>query len=218
MAQFAVIGLGVFGRTTALELTRLGNAVIGIDNDPKLVEDIKDDLTYTVIVDATDADALAELNLTHCHAVLVAIGENLEASLLCVLALQTLGVQNLWVKAKTDAHHAILQRMNITRIIHPEQEMGLRIAHNMNYPLVQQYMSLGDQQYLVKLYLPDHCAGMSLAELLRDFSELTIYAIKRGDRLIRDFSPGLILQQLDRLVIAGLVDQLQGFTRVLQRH
>ncbi len=108
MAQFAVIGLGSFGATVAQELTKLNHDVIGIDTVKKNVENLADVLTHAVIADATDEHVLDELNIQNCDAVVVAIGEDIEASILCVLNLKNLGIDKIWVKAKTKAHHTIL--------------------------------------------------------------------------------------------------------------
>ena len=95
MAQFAVIGLGSFGATVATELIGLKHDVIGIDIEKKYVENISDVLTHSVIADATDEHVLDELNITQCDAVVVAIGEDIEASILCVLHLKNLGVEKI---------------------------------------------------------------------------------------------------------------------------
>ena len=157
--QFAIIGLGVFGITCAKELEKLGNQVLAIDIDEKLVDDISEYVTRAVIADATDKDTIEELDLASFDGVLVSIGDNLEASLLCTLNLLSLNVQNLWVKAKTDSHHQILKSLGVNNIIHPEQDMGIRIAQKMNYPMVKQYMALGDEQFLVRLDPPEQWRG-----------------------------------------------------------
>lgn len=93
MAQFAVIGLGSFGATVATQLVKLNHDVIGIDSNKKFVENIADQITHAVIADATDEHVLEELNIQNCDAVVVAIGEDIEASILCVLHLKNLGLK-----------------------------------------------------------------------------------------------------------------------------
>ena len=117
MAQFAVIGLGSFGATVALEFTKLNHDVIGIDTIKRNVESLADRITHAVIADATDEHVLEELNIQNCDAVVVAIGEDIEASILCVLNLKNLGVDKVLVKAKTKAHHTILSHLNVSKII-----------------------------------------------------------------------------------------------------
>src|SRR5690606_15227551 len=98
-----------------------------------------DQLTRAAIADVTDQNALAELGLDGYDAVLVAIGEELQASLVCVVHLKAMGARNIWVKATSRAHHLILGKLGVARIIHPEEEMGIRIAQTLSYPMVEDY-------------------------------------------------------------------------------
>ena len=132
MAQFAVIGLGSFGGSAAQELMRLGHEVIGLDKEAKYVNRLSTVITFAAIADATDESVLKELNLQQCEAVLVAIGEDIEASILCVVHLKNLGIEKILVKAKTNAHHMILNYLNVTKIIHPEEQLGVRVAQALN--------------------------------------------------------------------------------------
>ena len=151
MALFAVIGLGSFGATVALELVNLEHDVIGIDSISKYVESISKEITHAVIADATDEHVLQELNIQNCDAVVVAIGEDIEASILCVMHLKNMGVEKILVKAKSKAHHMILTHLGIDTIIHPEEDMGIRIAQSLSYPMVRRYMALNDQRFIVKI-------------------------------------------------------------------
>ncbi|MGA5989225.1 NAD-binding protein, partial [Escherichia coli] len=83
-------------------------------------------------------------NIQDCDAVVVAIGEDIEASILCVLHLKNMGVNKIWLKAKTKAHHMILSHLGIDKIIHPEEDMGVRVSQALNYPMVSRYMALED--------------------------------------------------------------------------
>ena len=184
MAQFAVIGLGSFGATVATELAALKHDVIGIDLVKKNVENISEKLTHAVIADATDETVLKELNIQSSDAVVVAIGEDIEASILCVLHLKNMGVENIWVKAKTSAHHMILSHFNIKKIIHPEEDMGVRVAQALNYPWVSRYMSLGDDHYIVKVVIPLHLRGVNLLGLINKANDITIVLLKRKQQVV----------------------------------
>ncbi|MFA5597124.1 MAG: TrkA family potassium uptake protein, partial [Pusillimonas sp.] len=142
MAQFAVIGLGRFGSAASLELVKLGHSVLGVDTNEKLVNKYADQLTQAVIADVTDRRAIEELGLDNHDVVLVGIGADLEASLLCVVHLKSAGVKKIWVKATSRAHHTILSKLGVDRIIHPEEEMGIRVAQALSYPMVNDYISL----------------------------------------------------------------------------
>lgn len=210
MAQFAVIGLGRFGSTASLELIRLGHQVLGVDSEPKFINRLADKLSYAVIADATDEQALAELDLLRYDAVLVAIGEDLEASILCVLHLKNLGVQQLWVKASSKSHHTILSRLGVSRIIHPEEEMGIKVAQALNYPMINQYLSLGHNQYLVEILVNSHLEGTMLSALLRDTKhEVKTVLIKRHSKLLSPVPDDFILTTNDCLILAGTLSMLQ---------
>ncbi|WP_019673232.1 potassium channel family protein [Psychrobacter lutiphocae] len=213
--QFAVIGLGVFGRACALELQSLGNEVLGIDLDEDEVSKVSDTLAHSVIADATDSDTLEDLNLRQFDGVIVSIGDDLEASLLCTLNLIKLPVKNLWVKAKTDAHHDILESLGVENIIHPEQDMGVRIAQSMAYPMMKQYLSLGNKEYLVRIDLPEKIGCVSLNKITDRNPNTRLILIVRDDEVIQDFSTDMLLQHPDRLLFKGGISELKYLAKKL---
>lgn len=211
MSKFAVIGLGRFGSAASLELMRLGHQVIGIDSNIKFINRLADHLSHAVIADATDEQALAELDIPGCDAALVAIGENLEASILCVLNLKNLGVSQIWVKATSKAHHTILTRLGVSRIIHPEEEMGVKVAQALNYPMVNQYMALGHNQYLVEIDIIPRLQGSRIQELLADGQAFVkAVLVKRRDKVFSPVQPDFVLESHDSLVLAGSLDILKS--------
>lgn len=199
--QYAIIGVGVFGRACAKELQSLGNHVLAIDIDEKLIDEIAPLVSRAVIADATSTETLAELGIGEFDGVLVAIGDDLEASLLCTLSLIKMNVANLWVKAKTDAHHQILQSLGVTNIIHPEQDMGIKIAQNMNYPIVKQYMSLGDDDYAIAISPPSSWHGVTWHDLKRQ-NPVTLCLVKRGKKM-HDSNDDWVVAPDDKLIVAG---------------
>ncbi len=213
MAQFAVIGLGSFGATVATELVGLKHDVIGIDIEKKYVESISDVLTHTAIADATDEHVLDELNITQCDAVVVAIGEDIEASILCVLHLKNLGVEKIWVKAKSKAHHMILTHLGICKIIHPEEDMGVRVAQSLSYPMVSRYMALNDDHYLVKVEITENLAGTRFHSVMDHVPEVRAILHKREQEIIYSIDPNLILQDGDVLVIEGSIEPLRRLSK-----
>lgn len=213
MSQFAVIGLGRFGRSVCLELMRLGHSVIGVDIEPKLVNPIADELTHAVIADATSEAALEELNLKDCNAVVVAIGENLEASLLCTLHLKTLGVEDIRVKAVTPEHHRILSRLGISQIIHPEEDMGIRVAQALNYPMVNAYISIGHNQYVVEVRLSEKCDGKTIRDIVPESVHCLL--LKQGEHLQPQPDVQTCLSDHDMLVLVGDLKSLDKLAKVL---
>lgn len=217
MAEFGIIGLGRFGARTSKELLDLGHRVIGVDSDEKAVDAMADVLTHSAIADVTDENALKELDLTNCEVVLVAIGEDLQASLLCVLHLKSLGVEEIWAKATSKSHHQILSKLGVTRIIHPEEEMGIRVAQSLNYPMVNEYMSLGHNWYCVEISLGEHLKGKTLADIMPDDSEFFhTLLIKRRDEVTVDPSLSMTLEGNETLVMAGSLKALKAIAPKLK--
>jgi trk system potassium uptake protein TrkA len=213
MAQFAVIGLGSFGATVATELVGLKHDVIGIDSSKKFVENISDQLTHAVIADATDEHVLSELNIQKCEAVVVAIGEDIEASILCVLHLKNLGIDKIWVKAKSKAHHMILTHLGVNKIIHPEEDMGVRIAQSLSYPMVSRYMALDDNHFIVKVELKEAQQGLRFNQLMEHAPEVKTLMHKRGKEVVFSIDPNMVLQKGDILVIEGLLEPLRRLSK-----
>ncbi|ANF81718.1 potassium transporter TrkA [Acinetobacter sp. NCu2D-2] len=213
MALFAVIGLGSFGATIATQLMSLNHDVIGIDSNKKFVENISDQLSHAVIADATDEHVLDELNVQKCEAVVVAIGEDIEASILCVLHLKNMGVKKIWAKAKSKAHHMILTHLGVDKIIHPEEDMGVRVAQSLSYPMVSRYMALEDDHFIVKIKIDAEQNGMRLHQLMDHVPEVKTLMHKRGEELQYSLDPNLILQTDDFLVVEGLLEPLRRLSK-----
>ena len=209
MAQFAVIGLGSFGATVALELTKLNHDVIGIDTIKRNVESLADRITHAVIADATDEHVLEELNIQNCDAVVVAIGEDIEASILCVLNLKNLGVDKILVKAKTKAHHTILSHLNVSKIIHPEEDMGVRVAQALNYPMVSRYMDLSDERYIVKVPVHEKLNNVNLSGILKQEPHIKLLLLKRDQQILYETDSNFTLQTGDVLILEGLLNHLR---------
>ncbi|WP_020395225.1 potassium channel family protein [Thiolinea disciformis] len=209
MGQFAVMGLGRFGSAAALELVRLGHNVVGIDSNPKMVNRIADELKYSAIVDVTDEQAIKELNVKTFDAVLVAIGGSLEASILCVLHLKNLGVQDIWVKAASRWHHAIVSKLGVSRVIHPEVEMGVKVAQSMSYPLINKFMPLGKNVYLVDIEIVSALHGLTIAEVLgKETALIKPILVRRNNDLHMPITEEFLLEGQDSLVLAAPLNAL----------
>jgi trk system potassium uptake protein TrkA len=127
----AVIGLGRFGEAVALRLMELGHEVVGIDGDANIVQKLADDLPHVVQADSTEAEAMMALGVNEVDFAVVAIGASLEGSVLSVLALQELGVKEIWAKASTRQHGLILERLGVTKVVYPEADMGKALAEQI---------------------------------------------------------------------------------------
>ena len=204
MSHFTVIGLGRFGLTASLELTHLGHDVTGVDSEQSIVEKYADDLFQTICSKADDERALDELDINQSDVVLIAIGENMESSLLCTLYLKNKGVENVWVKATSNAHHSILSKLKVARIIHPEEEMGVRVAHALNYPMVKDYLSLGHGLFVVEVRVGNHLQGKSLGTIVDKLTDgVRVLIVKRAEVLLEPTNTTLQMQCDDVIVFCG---------------
>lgn len=214
MGQFAVIGLGRFGSTASRELVKMGHSVLGIDINARIVDKYVDELTQVVIADVTDQDALGELGLDNYDVILVAIGSDFQASLLCVVHLQSLGIQNIWVKATSRAEHLILNKLGVTRIVHPEEEMGVRVAQALSYPMVHDYISLGNGEFVVEVNVSERLNNAELKTVLTGAREprptLHVLLIKRKTEIFVHPDADFKLQHKDIVILAGQLSALRS--------
>lgn len=205
------MGLGRFGSAASQELVKLGHSVLGVDMDSKMVAKYADELTRAVIADVTDKQALDELGVDNYDVVLVAVGTDIQTSLLCVVQLKSLGVKTIWVKASSHAHHLILGKLGVERIIHPEEEMGIRIAQALSYPMVEDYISLGNGEFIVEIHASEQLDGMPLSRLLRDTaSPIHVLMVKRRAEITVHPPIEFEVRGNDILVLLGQLNTLKA--------
>ena len=210
--SFAIIGLGTFGSTVAAELVRFGNHVLGIDLDEKRVSRMANTLSEAMIADGRDELALRETGVGHYDVVVIAMGEDLEASILCTMNARMLGAKTIWVKASSRTHHRILSKLGADRIIHPEEEMGQHIAQMLHNPLVRDYVSLGNGYSVVNIEIPAHFSGKPLKALgVGVLHDLRLLGLMRGTEFRSCAVQDLTLQQDDKLIILGKRPELRRF-------
>ena len=213
---FAVIGLGSFGSTVPLELARFGNHVMGVDSEEKQVARLADQLTETAILDTTDEIALREVGIDRYDIALVAIGDDLQSSILTTMNLRLIGVSEIWVKATNKTHHRILSKIGADRVILPEQEMGRHIAQMLNNPMVQDYVSLGNGFSVVSILLPERLAGRTIGSLrLNDQPDLQLLGLMRGTEFSNCRDLKAELRQDDKLLLLGKRADLRAFSDAL---
>ena len=174
-----VIGLGRFGGAVSRTLERMGHEVLAVDTDPALVQHFAGDLTKVVEADATETTTLERLGAKDFDAAVVAIGTDIEASVLTVLALADLGLTNIWAKATNEKHARILERTGATHVVFPEQRMGERVAHLINERLLD-FISFGDEFAIARLVAPEPLLGLPLVtSQCRKKYDVTVVGVKR---------------------------------------
>ncbi|WP_059102709.1 potassium channel family protein [Shouchella shacheensis] len=212
--QFAVIGLGRFGTSVCSELYKLGHEVLAVDRNEKKVEDAIAFSTRAIIAESTDEKALQSIGINNFSYVIVAIGDHIQASILTTLILKEFEVENVWVKARNHHHHRVLEKIGADRIIHPEHDMGIRIAHSLDSEKVIDYIELSMDHSIVELKASKKISGKTLAGLnIRKKYGCTILGIKTGDKLNISPMPDDEISENDVLIVVGENKDLKRFEK-----
>jgi trk system potassium uptake protein TrkA len=213
-ANVLVIGMGRFGSALARELMRSGHEVLGVDSDERLVQLMSPELTHCVAADTTDEAALRELGVTEFDSAVVAIGADLEASILTASLLLQLGIPTVWAKANSDSHGRILKQLGVHHVIFPEKEMGTRVAHRVSGESLD-YVPIDSDFVMVKANVPDSFDGQDLAALkIRSRFGVTVVAVTSGDGKYSPAFPETVLRAGDQFVVAGQRAPLQEFLQI----
>ncbi len=177
---YAVIGLGTFGREVCRTLMEKGAKVIAIDNQPKNIEQIKDDVTQAVLVDSTDQEALSQAPLDGVDVAIVAIGDNIEASILTTAILRRINVGHIVARAVSEVHAEVLKQVGASEVVNIEIDQGRRIALRLISPHVLDSIPLSEEVSIAEVYAPKSMIGKSLQELdLRGRFNVNVISIKR---------------------------------------
>lgn len=177
--SFAVIGLGKFGSNVAIELAGAGAQVLAIDSDEERVADIAEHVTYAVRADVCDSKAMASLGLSNMDAVIVAITGSLDASIMGTILAKEAGVPLVIAKAKEELHSKILKKTGADRVIVPERESGIRVAHNILAGNFLEFVELSDRVRMVEVQIKKEWEGKTLRELkLRNKYQANVIAMK----------------------------------------
>lgn len=206
-----VIGLGRFGSAVASSLERMGHEVLAIDADPAPVQEHAGILTQVLEADSTDPRTLKKLGAASFSSAVVAIGSDIEASVLTVLALSDLDVKSIWAKAVNDKHGRILERTGAHHVVFPEQRMGERVAHLLNERL-SDFISFGDEFAIARLAAPASIVGLPLltSECRSKFG-VTVVGVKRAGEDFLHATPDTLILPDDELVVSGRIADIEGF-------
>lgn len=212
--QFAVIGLGRFGTSVAKSLTLMGYEVLAIDESAERVQEIVTSVTHAIEADATDENALKALGIRNFDVVIVAIGHDIQASILITVILKELGVKTVVAKAQTDLHGKVLVKVGADKVVYPERDMGARVAHSLVSSNVLDHIEISPDHSILEVVAPDNVVGKTLKEsALRAIYGVTVMAIKRGKELLVSPSPDEPIRENDILVVIGENDNLHNVER-----
>lgn len=209
-----VIGLGRFGSALALDLNRRGTEVLAIDSSAKVVQYHSGQLTQVVAADCTDIEALRELGVDEFYKGVVAIGSDIEASILVTSLLVELGVEDIWAKAITAHHGRILERVGAHHVVFPEREAGERVAHLVSGQMIN-YMQVESDFAIAEVRPPQQLVGIPLAQAgLRKKFGITVVAVKNVGGTFTDATPDTELTYDDVVLVTGRVDDLERFVNL----
>ncbi|KWX86112.1 potassium uptake system protein [Paenibacillus riograndensis] len=182
--QYAVIGMGRFGSSVAKALSGMGFDVLAIDADEQRTQEISGIVTHAVSADSTDEEALRALGIRNFDVVVVAIGEDIQASILTTLILKDLGVPAILVKAKSELHGKVLSKIGADKVIYPERDMGMRVAHHLASPNILDYIELSPDYSILDMKVSGTMLGKNLQELnIRAKYGCNVMAIRRGEEM-----------------------------------
>jgi len=207
----AVIGLGRFGKSLALELMKEGVEVLGIDDNPKTVQGLAGRLTHVVEADSTNEEALRQLSVHEFDRAVVGIGSDIEASVLTASILVNFGVRSIWAKAISQAHARILGQLGVHHVIRPEHDTGRRVAHLVRGRMLD-YIEFDDGYAIVKAQSPDSLHGLPLGESrVRSKYGVTIVGVKRAGEDFTHATPETVVRAGDLIIVSGPQDQVERF-------
>lgn len=225
--KFAVIGLGQFGNAIARTLAVRGAEVLAIDSDEEHIENIKDDVSYAVCLDATDIRVLRSQNVQDMDAVVVAIGKDFEALMLCVVQLMELKVKRIMARANGKHQRLILEKIGVTEILSPENDVGLAVAERLLNPNILTSLLLPDNYEIVEIKTPRTMANRSLGDInLRSKYNLNLITLKRETEAVKDGevikechilgvpNSETILIESDTIIVFGLVKDIERFIEI----
>jgi trk system potassium uptake protein TrkA len=211
--QFAIIGMGRFGSSVAKTLYNLNYEVLAIDNDEDRTQEVINMATHAVQADSTDEEALRSLGLRNFDVVVVAIGQDIQASILTTLILKDMGVKMLVAKAQNELHGKVLAKIGADKVIYPERDMGHRVAHNLISPNILDHIEISEDYSIVDLQVGPSLIGKNLRQLdIRNKFQCNVMGIKSAEGKM-NIAPNAedLIKADDILVVVGKNVDLQKF-------
>lgn len=207
--EFVVLGLGAFGRSVAEALADEGCQVMAVDSDAAKVKEIMDKVTYAVTCDLANVEALQSLGVSNFDGAIVAIGGDIEASVLVTILAKECGIKYVIAKAQNDLHAKILHKVGADLVVFPEKETGIRIANNLLGNNLLDAIELSSTFSMAEITAPDDWVGKSLIDLnLRAKRKLNVIGLRRNGSLNINPDAAEPLKAEDILIIIGKNEEL----------
>lgn len=207
--QFAVIGLGIFGTELVKTLANKGCEVLAIDADANRIAEVSDYATHCVNADATDERVLEQIGLPSFDNVIIGIGRNIQASIMCTLLCKEMGAKNITAKAINDNHAAILTKLGVDRVIVPEADSAAKTATMIAYPQMSDMIELTDELAIVEIDMPASWNDKSIAELrIREKYGVTVIFILHDEGNVTPLGT-TVCHAGSTVVLGGPMDKLE---------
>ncbi len=204
--NYAIIGLGRFGGSICRSLVESGQEVLVIDSNEDRVNEFMNIATHAVVGNAQDEMTLRSLGIRNFDHVIVAIGEDIQASILVTLMVKEMGVPNVLAKAQNEYHARVLEKIGADKVVHPERDMGIRIAHNLVSKNILEFIELSDEFTLAEIRVTNpRFFNKTLIDLnFRQKFGLTIVAIRRGNgKVVVSPDASEVIKEFDNLLVIG---------------
>ena len=210
--QYAVFGLGSFGESVAVTLQELGCEVVVVDNHMERIENISPYVSYAVQADIEDPEVIRSLGARNLDGVVVAVADDMEASIMATLVSKEIGVPYVLAKAKNDLHAKVLKKIGADSIIFPEKEIGQSVARNLVSGEFVDWISLSPDYSITEIQVPEKWIGKSLSEIdVRRTSDVNVVGVRIGDKIQVNIDPKEPLQKDMMLIMIGSNEALENF-------
>ena len=206
---YAVFGLGRYGIAVARELVHNGVEVIAVDMDERIVNAAADELPICKCADITDPEVIRQLGISNVDVVIIAMANNLEASVMAVTLCKEIGVKTVIAKSANEMHQKILNRVGADKVVFPENESGIRLAKNLLSSGFVDMVSLAKNVSIIELDVKTEWIGKNLIELnLRKKYSINVVAVRKGEAVSVDIDPHAPLQTDDKLIVIANTEKL----------
>ncbi|NOU93856.1 TrkA family potassium uptake protein [Paenibacillus sp. LMG 31456] len=210
--QFAVIGMGRFGSSVAKTLYSLGFEVLAIDSNEQRTQEVSHIVTHVVQADSTDEEALRALGLRNFDVVVVAIGDDIQSSILTTIILKELGVPKVVVKAQNELHGKVVKKIGADKVIYPERDMGQRVAHHLISSNIIDYIELSEDHSIAEIRASRSMVGKNLSQLdIRAKYGCNVMGIKTGTHINIAPNAADSIKENDILIVVGKNEDLKNF-------
>ena len=210
--QYAVFGLGSFGESVAVTLQELGCEVVVVDNHMERIENISPYVSYAVQADIEDPEVIRSLGARNLDGVVVAVADDMEASIMATLVSKEIGVPYVLAKAKNDLHAKVLKKIGADSIIFPEKEIGQSVARNLVSGEFVDWISLSPDYSITEIAVPEKWIGKSLSEIdVRRTKDVNVVGVRIGEKIQVTIDPEEPLQKEMILIMIGSNEALEKF-------